>query len=67
MCQPMGWNALTTLETSLKAFSFMAGTALQCERLNHHPEWSNVYGKVHVRLVTHDRSGVTNLDATLAD
>lgn len=50
----------------VKAFSFMAGTALQCERLNHHPEWSNVYGKVHVRLVTHDRSGVTNLDATLA-
>ncbi len=50
----------------VKAFAFMAGAALHCERLNHHPEWSNVYGNVHVRLVTHDQSGVTNLDATLA-
>ncbi len=50
----------------VQAFSFMAGAALHCERLNHHPEWSNVYGKVHVRLVTHDQNGVTNLDVTLA-
>ena len=50
----------------VKAFAFMAGAALHCERLKHHTEWSNVYGYVHVRLVTHDQSGVTNLDATLA-
>jgi len=50
----------------VQAFSFMAAAALHCERLNHHPEWSNVYGAVHVRLFTHDRNGVTDLDATLA-
>ena len=50
----------------VKAFAFMAGAALHCERLNHHPEWSIVYGNVDLRLVTHDQSGVTNLDATLA-
>ena len=48
------------------AFAFMSAVAMHCERLNHHPEWSNVYGVVQIRLTTHDRGGVTSLDTTLA-
>ena len=48
------------------AFAFMSAVAMHCERLNHHPEWSNVYGVVKIRLTTHDRGGVTSLDTTLA-
>ena len=48
------------------AFAFMSAVAMHCERLNHHPEWSNVYGVVKIRLTTHDRGGVPSLDTTLA-
>lgn len=48
------------------AFGFMAQSALHAEKLDHHPEWSNVYGKVVVDLVTHDAKGVTELDLELA-
>ena len=48
------------------AFAFMSAVAMHCERLNHHPEWSNVYGVVKIRLTTHDRGGVTSLDTALA-
>tara|TARA_B100000579_G_scaffold437469_1_gene466937 strand:- start:1316 stop:1606 length:291 start_codon:yes stop_codon:yes gene_type:complete len=51
----------------IKAFSFMSAVATHCERLDHHPEWSNVYGTVRVRLTTHDRGGVTDLDVTMAE
>lgn len=50
----------------VEAFSFMAGAALHAERLDHHPEWRNVYGTVEVRLTTHDAGGVTGLDVELA-
>jgi len=50
----------------VQAFSFMTAAAMHCERLDHHPEWSNVYGTVQVRLVTHDQGGVTELDVILA-
>jgi len=50
----------------VQAFSFMTAIAMHCERLDHHPEWSNVYGTVRVRLTTHDRGGITGLDVTLA-
>ena len=50
----------------VKAFAFMAGAALHCERLNHHPEWSNVYNRVTVDLNTHDAGGITAADTSLA-
>lgn len=48
------------------AFGFMAAVATEAARLDHHPEWSNVYSQVVVDLVTHDADGVTELDVTLA-
>lgn len=49
-----------------EAFGFMSRVALQAEKLDHHPEWSNVYRTVEVVLTTHDAGGVTDLDVTLA-
>lgn len=48
------------------AFGFMARVALSAEKLDHHPEWFNVYNRVDITLSTHDASGVTALDITLA-
>lgn len=49
-----------------KAFGFMSRVALAAEKLDHHPEWSNVYGTVDIRLSTHDAGGLTALDFKLA-
>ena len=49
-----------------RAFAFMSGAALAAERLNHHPEWFNVWSKVDVHLNTHEAGGVTELDFQLA-
>lgn len=48
------------------AFAFMTRCALVAEKMNHHPEWFNVYNRVEVALNTHDAGGVTALDLTLA-
>ena len=48
------------------AFGFMARCALVAEKLDHHPDWSNVYNKVHVHLWTHDAGGLTERDFELA-
>lgn len=48
------------------AFGFMTAAALRIERLNHHPEWFNVYGTVQVDLTTHDSGGITAKDVELA-
>jgi 4a-hydroxytetrahydrobiopterin dehydratase len=49
-----------------EAFGFMARAALVAEKLDHHPEWFNVYKTVEVTLSTHDAGGVTELDIKLA-
>lgn len=49
-----------------EAFGFMARVALKADKMDHHPEWSNVYNTVDVTLTTHDADGVTDLDKTLA-
>ncbi len=48
------------------AFAFMARVALLAERADHHPEWSNVYNKVQIRLTTHDAGGLSARDFALA-
>ena len=53
-------------KTFNEAWGFMARVALAAEKLNHHPEWFNVYNRVEVKLTTHDSGGVTELDLKLA-
>ena len=75
MLQKHGWtlvadrDAITkdyVFKSFIRAFAFMSGAALHAEKLNHHPEWSNVYNRVSVALTTHDAGGLTDLDITLA-
>ncbi len=49
-----------------EAFAFMTQCALMAERMNHHPEWFNVWNRVEVTLSTHDAGGLTKLDLDLA-
>jgi 4a-hydroxytetrahydrobiopterin dehydratase len=49
-----------------EAFGFMTRAALVAEKLDHHPEWKNVYKTVDVRLTTHDAGGLTGLDFDMA-
>ena len=50
----------------IHAFGFMATAAIAIEKMNHHPEWSNVYNRVTVDLTTHDSGGITRKDVELA-
>ena len=50
----------------VEAFGFMSKVALVAERMDHHPEWSNVYKTVNVLLTTHDAGGLTMKDVELA-
>jgi 4a-hydroxytetrahydrobiopterin dehydratase len=70
-----GWSAVEGRDAIAKTFRFkdfneafgwMARIALAAEKLDHHPEWFNVYNRVEVVLATHDADGVTALDVTLA-
>lgn len=68
-----GWmfenNALHTtfeFEDFKDAFSVMTRIAFEAERLNHHPDWSNVYNTLQISLSTHDAGGVTENDFQLA-
>ena len=60
-------HKLFGFKTFNQAFSFMTSTAMICEKMNHHPEWRNVYGNVDVELVTHRMAGLTELDFELAE
>lgn len=70
----MNWkeenNSLTRsfkFKDFIEAWSFMTKVAMVAEKMNHHPEWSNVYNKVEITLTTHDKgSTVTEKDRALA-
>lgn len=49
-----------------EAWGFMSRVALAAEKLNHHPEWFNVYNRVEITLTTHDCDGLSDLDVKLA-
>lgn len=68
-----GWEYNNdAIETSFEfknfkeAFTVMTRIAFECEAQNHHPDWSNVYNSLQIRLNTHDAGGVTEKDFTLA-
>ncbi len=70
-----GWRDATDRDAIVKsfkfknfneAFGFMARVAMEAERMNHHPEWFNVYNRVEVTLTTHDCGGLSDLDIALA-
>ena len=51
----------------VEAFGFMTKIALEAEKINHHPEWLNVYDSVSIKLTTHDAGGITDFDIKLAN
>lgn len=53
-------------ESFNEAFGFMTRAAMEIEKMNHHPEWFNVYNKISIDLTTHDAGGVTQNDLRLA-
>jgi 4a-hydroxytetrahydrobiopterin dehydratase len=55
-----------TFDGFVKAFGFMSAVALIAERMNHHPEWFNVYNRIVIDLSTHDVGGISALDFELA-
>ncbi|KAM7323017.1 hypothetical protein ACRRTK_018522 [Alexandromys fortis] len=70
-----GWSELSDRDAIYKefifknfnqAFGFMSRVALQAEKMNHHPEWFNVYNKVQITLTSHDCGGLSKRDVKLA-
>ena len=70
-----GWSEVTGRDAITKkfvfkdfnqAFGFMTRAALVAEKMDHHPEWFNVYGKVRIQLSTHEVGGISDLDFSLA-
>jgi len=53
-------------ESFNQAFGFMTRAAMEIEKMNHHPEWFNVYNRLTVDLMTHDAGGITQNDVELA-
>ena len=68
-----GWSVVNgklhkdfVFDDFIEAYGFMARAAIHIEKMNHHPEWFNVYNKLSVDLVTHDAGGITQNDIVLA-
>ncbi|MGI0061280.1 MAG: 4a-hydroxytetrahydrobiopterin dehydratase [Nitrosotalea sp.] len=68
-----GWSVVNgklhkdfVFDDFIEAFGFMCKAAIHIEKMNHHPEWFNVYNKISVDLVTHDAGGITQNDVSLA-
>ncbi len=68
-----GWSVVNgklhkdfVFQDFIEAFGFMSRAAIHIEKMNHHPEWFNVYNKLKVELVTHDAGGITQNDINLA-
>lgn len=68
-----GWSHINSalhkrfeFEDFVAAFGWMSKVALHAEKMNHHPDWKNVYNSVDVALSTHDAGGITDLDFALA-
>ncbi|HZS74184.1 MAG TPA: 4a-hydroxytetrahydrobiopterin dehydratase [Candidatus Nitrosotalea sp.] len=69
----LGWSVVNgklhkdfVFDNFIEAFGFMCKAAIHIEKMNHHPEWFNVYNKISVDLVTHDAGGITQNDIALA-
>jgi len=68
-----GWSVVNeklhkdfVFQDFIEAFGFMSKASMHIEKMNHHPEWFNVYNKLKVDLVTHDAGGITQNDINLA-
>jgi 4a-hydroxytetrahydrobiopterin dehydratase len=75
LAELQGWRAVEGRDAIAKsfafkdfnqAFAFMTRVALMAEKMDHHPEWSNVYNKVEIVLTSHDAGGITERDVRLA-
>ena len=68
-----GWSIVNeklhkefSFDTFNQAFGFMTRAAMEIEKMNHHPEWFNVYNRITIELTTHDAGGITKNDVNLA-
>ena len=68
-----GWSIINeklhkefSFDSFNQAFGFMTRAAMEIEKMNHHPEWFNVYNRITIELTTHDAGGVTKNDVNLA-
>jgi len=59
-------NKTFEFDDFVQAFGFMTRVAMEGEKMNHHPEWFNVYNRVRIDLVTHDVGGISNYDIKFA-